>query len=127
MKRRVAVVLVGILVAVGASVGIAAAQDPVTVGPDVYKCPFENEHTRLCEVTFKPGAKIGMHSHPEHLVYVLSPGTLRITRAGGAPQDAEFKAGGTVWLPAETHQAENIGSTEVKALVVEYKALTGKK
>ena len=63
MERRVAVVLVGILVAVGGSGGHVAAQDPVTVGPDIYKCPFENAHTRLCEVTFKPGAKIGMHAH----------------------------------------------------------------
>jgi quercetin dioxygenase-like cupin family protein len=122
-----AVVFVGILVAVGASVGTAVAQDPVTVGPDIYKCTFENAHTRLCEVTFKPGAKIGMHSHPDHLVYVLSPGKLRITRAGGESQEAELKAGATLWIPAETHQAENIGSTEVKSLVIEYKALTGKK
>ena len=127
MHRRVAVVLVGILVAVGASVGTVAAQDPVTVGPDIYKCTFENEHTRLCEVTFKPGAKIGMHAHPDHLVYVLSPGKLRITPAGGEPQEAELKAGGTLWIPAVTHQAENTGGTEVKAIVVEYKALTGKK
>jgi quercetin dioxygenase-like cupin family protein len=127
MHRSVVVVLVGILVVVGASVGTAAAQDPVTVGPDIYKCTFENEHTRLCEVTFKPGAKIGMHSHPDHLVYVLSPGKLRLTRAGSESQEAELKAGATLWISAETHQAENIGSTEVKSLVIEYKALTGKK
>ena len=47
MYRRVAIVLVGILVAVGASVGTAAAQDPVTVGPDIYKCTFENGQSAL--------------------------------------------------------------------------------
>jgi quercetin dioxygenase-like cupin family protein len=47
-----------------------------------------------------------------------------LTLRGGESQAAELKAGATLWIPAETHQAENTGSTEVKSLVIEYKALT---
>ena len=99
----------------------AAAQDPAKVAPDIYKCTFENERVRVCEVTAKPGAKIAMHSHPEHFAYVLAPGKLRITKAGSAPADADLTAGSTLWFSAETHSAENIGATEVKVLVVELK------
>src|SRR5687767_10591061 len=87
----------------------AAAQDPAKVAPDIYKCTFENDRVRVCEVTAKPGAKIDMHSHPEHFAYVLAPGKLRITKADGAPTEAELTVGSTIWFPAETHRAENIG------------------
>ncbi len=99
----------------------AAAQDPAKVAPDVYKCTFENERVRVCEVTVKPGAKIPMHSHPEHFGYVMAPGKLRITKADGTSTDADFKTGATIWIPAETHSGENIGATEIKVLVVELK------
>ena len=99
------------------------AQDPAVVAPDIYKCKLENAHARVCEVTFKPGQKIAAHSHPQHVVYVLKPGKMRITAAGGEPKDMDFATGQTVWMPAETHSGENIGKTEVKALVIEYRDL----
>lgn len=101
----------------------AHAQDPATVAPDSYKCTFENEHARLCEVTIAPGGTIPTHSHPQHLVYVLSGGTLRITVEGGEPQDSELAPGASLWAPAETHHAQNVGETEIKALVVEFRDL----
>lgn len=100
----------------------AWAQDPAVVATDIYKCTFENEHTRVCEVTFKPGAKIASHSHPDHVLYILQPGKLRITDDGsGESADVDFTLGQTVWLPAVTHHGVNIGGTEIKGLVVEFK------
>ncbi len=104
----------------------ARAQDPAVVAPDIYKCTFDNEHARLCEVTFKPGAKIASHSHPDHLIYVLQPGKLRITDDGtGKSEDVDFSRGQTVWLPAVTHHGANIGGTELKAILVEFKDRKG--
>lgn len=109
-----------------AAVPQASAQDPAVVAPDIYKCTFENEHTRLCEITFAPGAKIAPHSHPAHLVYVLQPGKLRITDDGtGEPSDVDFAVGQSVWIPPVTHHAENIGGTAVKAIIVEFKSHKG--
>jgi quercetin dioxygenase-like cupin family protein len=99
------------------------AQDPAKVAPEAYRCTFENEHARLCEVTVKPGAKIPSHSHPQHLVYVLAPGKARIIAVGAAPAEVDFATGQALWIPAETHHAENIGDTEVKLLVIEFKSL----
>ena len=55
-------VLVAVLVAVLAP--LARAQDPLKVGPDVYKLIFENDKVRVVCVDFKPGDSIGVHSHP---------------------------------------------------------------
>lgn len=100
---------------------LVLAQDPAKVGPQVYKCIFENERVRVCEVTFKAGERMGAHSHPDHFVYVLSGGKLRITPWGRAPAEADMKTGQVMWIPAETHSAINIGTTEARALVVELK------
>jgi quercetin dioxygenase-like cupin family protein len=62
------------------------------------------------------------HTHPDHVVYVLSGGKLRITPAGAAAQDLDLKAGQAVFLPAQEHSAENLGTTEVKLVVVELRA-----
>lgn len=99
------------------------AQDPAKVAPDMYNCTFENEHARLCEVTIEAGAKIASHSHPQHMLYVLAPGKARIHPEGGEAVEVDFAPGQAIWANAETHHAENIGGTEVKLLVIEFKAL----
>jgi len=103
----------------------AHAQDPAVVAPDFYKCTFENEHSRLCEVSFKPGATIPSHSHPQHMVYAVTPGSIRIFKAGANPADVTVTAGQVLWLPAETHYGTNTGKDDLKLLVVEFKALKG--
>ena len=102
---------------------LAQAQDPAVVAPDFYKCTFENEHARLCEVSFKPGATIPSHSHPQHLVYAVTPGKIRIFKAGAEPSDVELTAGQVLWIPAETHYATNTGNADLELLVIEFKAL----
>ena len=100
----------------------AAAQDPATVGTEIYKCKLDNAQTRVCEVTFAPGAKMGSHSHPAHVVYVIQPGTLRITdESTGKAEDHAFKAGDTVWMDPVKHHAENVGKTTLKGVVVEFR------
>lgn len=107
--------------------GVVAAQDPLSVGGDVYKLLFENERIRMLEVTFKPGAKIGSHSHPDHFGYTVMGGTLRITDAAGKVNDAALDQGAVLWIPAETHSAENIGPTTIKVIVTELKEPAAKK
>lgn len=103
-------------------VAVAAfAQDPLEVGPDVYKSKFENERVRVMDVTFAPGASIAMHSHPDHFVHVASGGKLVLSYPDGTSKELEAKAGDILWLNAESHAAVNHGDTEVKLLVVELK------
>jgi quercetin dioxygenase-like cupin family protein len=101
--------------------GAVRAQDPAVVAPKIFKVIFENERIRIAEADFKPGDKIGTHSHPDHAVYVLMAGTLQLTSTDGKKKDVMVKVGDVVWAPAETHQNQNIGTTEVKLLLIELK------
>jgi beta-alanine degradation protein BauB len=93
--------------------------EPAEVGPDIYKVALENESVRVFEVTFAPGAKIGMHKHPDHAFYVITGGKLKITGEDGKVQDFDLKAGTGAFLPAQSHSAENVGTTEIKLAVIE--------
>lgn len=97
------------------------AQNPLEVGPDIYSLVFENDRVRVMQVTFKPGDKIAMHSHPDHVTTFVTEGTLRLFYPDGSSKDISGKPGDSVWIPAEAHAAENIGTTEVRGIVVELK------
>jgi beta-alanine degradation protein BauB len=112
------------LMVVGVGVFLAGslwAKDPLEVGPTIYKVLHENERARLMEVTFKPGEKIGEHSHPDHLVYVLEGGKLKISKPDGTSSDFDLQPGQAVWIPRESHSAENIGATRIRLTVTEFK------
>ena len=96
--------------------------DPAQVGPDIYKVVTENDQIRAFEITFAPSAKIGLHQHPDHVVYALTDGKLTITGQDGKAQEAELKAGQAMFLPAQAHSAENKTDKEFKGVVVELRA-----
>lgn len=97
------------------------AQDPLAAAPTMYKLVFENDRVRVMEVTFKVGEKIAPHSHPDHFVYVLEAGKLKISKPDGTSMEFDGKVGQVAWIGPETHWAENIGTTPMRALVVELK------
>jgi quercetin dioxygenase-like cupin family protein len=101
--------------------GPAAAQDVLKVAPDAYRKLIENAHMRVLEANLKPGAKIALHSHPEHLLYLLTDGTLVIKIQGKTPYEMTFKVGDAFLLPAQTRATENNGEKPVRMLVVELK------
>jgi quercetin dioxygenase-like cupin family protein len=115
----VSVVMIGAVL--GFKATLVRADDPLQVAPTMYKLLFENNRTRVMEVTFKAGEKIAKHSHPDHMVYVVEGGKLKISKPDGTSGDNDLKQGQVVWIPAETHWAENTGATTVRLLVTELK------
>lgn len=103
---------------------VFAAGDPIQVAPTMYKLLFENDRVRQMEVTFKPGEKIGEHSHPDHFVTVLDPGKIKISKPDGTSTEVNLTAAQVMWIPAETHWAENTGTTTFRLLVTELKSST---
>ncbi len=95
--------------------------DPTKAAGDVYKLIMENDRTRVFDVRFKPGQKAAMHTHPDHIIYVISDYTLNLMLPDGSQQEVPLKAGQAFWMNAGPHAAENIGKTEGHALVVELK------
>ena len=104
-------------------------KDPAKAGPKIYKQVLDNEKVRVFEVTFKKGAKIPDHTHPDHWAYVVTGGQLEITgpNAEGKKekQKMDLTPGQGVFLPAAVHSAKNTGPSELKLVVVELKPAAG--
>ena len=99
----------------------ASAQDALTAAPKIFKKVMENDKIRVLEANFGPGDKAAPHSHPEHLFYMLTPGTLIIKPPGRTPYEMTFKTGEAVYLPAQTRATETGGDKALRALIVEIK------
>ena len=84
------------------------------------KVIMENDRVRVSDVLFKPNDKAPMHSHPDHVVYVLKGGKLKIA-ASGKTEEFELENGQAVFFQAQSHEVENTGKTDVGLLVVELK------
>jgi beta-alanine degradation protein BauB len=114
MRKRLICAFLAIVVS-----GTLTGQDPAKVDPKIYRQKLANERVRVFEITFKPGQSIKIHAHPDHVVYVLTKGTLLITEEGKKPVTMNGKPGDTFFLTAQKHSAKNIGKTMFKAVVVE--------
>jgi quercetin dioxygenase-like cupin family protein len=97
------------------------AQDPVKAAPQAFKELLNNSEVRVLEYTSKPGQKEAMHSHPAILLYVIQGGKLKSTTPDGTSKEIEYKAGDIQWREAITHSGENVGTTEMKSLLIEVK------
>lgn len=105
----------------------ANAQDVVKVAPGMHKVLLENDHVRVYEFKAKVGDKIGMHSHPAHIVYVKSGGKVKFTMADGSTAEREMKTGDAVWVDAVTHSVEVLGPGDVTAIITELKDMPATK
>ena len=82
---------------------------------------FENDRVRVLELRLKPGEGEGFHSHPQYLLYAITNYRVKNTAADGTSKIFERKAGDIFWSEPITHKGENVGDTEVHALIVELK------
>ncbi len=94
--------------------------DPLDVAGNVYKLKMENDCVRVFDVTFKVGEKAVMHHHPDHVIYVLEGGKMKLT-SEGKTDVLDLKEKDAVFLKAQSHEAENIGQSAIELLVVELK------
>ena len=99
----------------------AVAQDPVSVSPKLYKMILDNDQVRVLDIRMKPGDKSPMHSHPNSVIYALSSGTVRFTGEDGKSNDVKFETGECLWRPAEKHEPQNVGKSEVHVIQIELK------
>lgn len=100
---------------------IALALDPLQAAPEMYSLLYENDQVRVMKVVFAPGQKIAEHSHPNHFVVVELPGKLKISKPDGTSSELDLKKDQVLWIPAETHWAQNVGTTPVELIVNEMK------
>ena len=80
---------------------------------------FENDRVRVLELRLKPGEREGMHTHPQYVLYPLTDYRVKNTNADGTVRVFERKRGDVFWGEPVTHGGENVGETEVHAVIVE--------
>lgn len=110
-----------LVLALSVSAQPARAQDPVKAAPGAFKERLNNSEVRVLEYSSKPGQKEAMHSHPAILLYVIQGGKLKSTSPDGTSKIIDYKAGDMQWRDAVTHSGENVGTTEMKSLLIEVK------
>jgi hypothetical protein len=98
---------------------VLAAQDPLQTDGDKYKLVLENDRVRVLEYRDTPGEKTSMHTHRAFVLYALSSFQRRLTFADGHSVERAFVEGETLWMEAQSHIGENIGTTDTHVLLVE--------
>jgi hypothetical protein len=96
------------------------AGDPTETNPDHYKVVFENERVRVLEYRDTPGVRTTPHSHPDSVMVTLSDFDRKLIM-GDQEREVSLTAGQAVWVGAQTHAGENIGSTPTHTIFVELK------
>ncbi len=94
--------------------------DPKDVASNVYNFIMENERVRVFNATFKPGEIAAMHHHPDHVVYVLKGGKIKLT-SEGKTDVLNLETGKAIFISEQVHEAQNIGQLPLELLVVELK------
>jgi quercetin dioxygenase-like cupin family protein len=74
---------------------------------------------RVLNILYKPGDSSAMHSHPDNALYVIDGGKAEFTEKDGSKQVVELKSGMTMIGGSETHSVKNVGTTTIKAILVE--------
>ena len=93
--------------------------DPIEVSPDHYQVLLENGHVRVLEMNLRAGEKDEVHSHPAETVYFITGGKAKIHLPDGQSVEADFPDGHVMWNEPWTHQVENVGDSDIRAIIVE--------
>lgn len=101
---------------------IAAQEIPRSfiASPEIYKVIAANQQYQVIAVTWKPGQRDMLHSHPASAVYYLSDCSVRIHAQDGTSRDVNPNAGAAyVQQPIPGHVLENIGTADCKLIMFE--------
>jgi len=99
---------------------VAAAQDAVKVAPEHYKILVDNAAVRVLKISYTPGSKSPMHSHPDSMLVALADAKGTFTLPDGKTQDIDLKKETATYTPAGSH-APAVGPSGVDAILVEFK------
>jgi len=95
------------------------AMEPLAVLAQFSKKIGDTLGIKMYEFTINPGDSAALHSHPDHIWYVIQGGKLAITFQGMGRRELELKPGmGAISGPL-SDAGKNIGNTTVKLLVVD--------
>lgn len=96
------------------------SMDPVTTGGKMIKKMGDTLGVKVYEFTVKPAESWGVHTHPDHTVYVLQGGSIALYMKEAGRQDTLTLPTGTAFVSGPlTDSGKNIGKTTIKMLVTD--------
>lgn len=127
-KMSKKVLIISIFLAVGFSVNVDAVRAQEMPGapessPGVYKVLAENDIMRVLLATWEPGERDEWHGHPPSSVFYVTDCLVRAFFPDGSQRDIIRKKdiGRARDKSVKSHSIQNIGNTECKILLVEFK------
>ena len=96
-------------------------KDPIEVSPNNYRLLLEDGDYRLVEMSLPAGTSDIEHSHPNEMVYFIRGGKVRIHLPDADPVELDIPDGFAMKHEPWTHTVENIGTTDIKAILFERK------
>jgi quercetin dioxygenase-like cupin family protein len=89
------------------------------VAPKNCKILKEDDNFRVIDYTAKKGDKVGMHSHPAHVIYVIQGGKTKFTMPDGTTKELDTKAGEAIINPPTVHASDH--ESDIHVIIVEKK------
>ncbi len=92
--------------------------------PISHRLLFENERTRVWEMTLEPGEDYPIHVHElPYLSLIIEGASLVLVGEDDSEDSIEVKAGDVIWRePPDTHGVRNVGKTRFRNRLVEFKS-----
>ena len=96
------------------------AMDAYNMGGDAIKKIKDTLSIKMYEVSGKPGESFALHTHPDHIAYVLQGGTVALyIKETGKVDTINFPTGLGLINGPLSDSGKNIGKTTVKILVAD--------
>ena len=92
------------------------------VSPDIYEIVHEDELIKVYTATFAAGTSDNVHEHGMNTAYVITGGKVEIKGSDGSVNERNIPDGAVLHSDKMvSHQVKNIGETDIKVLLAEYK------
>ena len=114
--------LAGIAITAFAELPKRKIGDAVRVSPRLYSVRLENDRVRVLDYHLAPGQTEQLHKHPAGVAYIISGGKIKDIGVTGEASEGTLAAGDVHWRDKDVaHAVQNVGETELRALIVELK------
>ena len=100
----------------------AWAQNAATVDPRHHTVAFENDVVRVLSADYLPGERSEMHEHPPNVTIFLTDSHFRVTYPDGDTSEPRIDAGSVSWGAGTIHEPRNVGTSNARVMVVEFKS-----
>lgn len=81
----------------------------------------ENDRVRVLRAHIPAGDTAPMHTHPDHVVYVLKGGKAQLTYPSGKVDLMDLETGTAIFMEAQSHEIMNLGESDLDMVVFELK------